>query len=382
MNISLDYSCYDGEGLREDSVTWAYWQSNGTVYEKCATASATLTMLFFLVGLPSNLLIIVSIIWQRLYKQPTYVLLLNLAIVDLLLCAVSMPAIVIVGFARALIFGRTDIVKCQLCQTQTVIHTLLINLTVFLLGAISVDRLIFMKWAIKYHTIVSAKHYVITCIGLWLYSSMVAVFPLFGIGDVVFRNELSACTLKYVGKTTITKNLYYPIFLVLQGLIPIAFILITSVWLLCIILKQMKKVSGRNQSQKQNTETNKKLKKPTNLKQLRLIKVFGVIWLANLISWFPYIIRVIFTFFLGEIWSNSFYVFSFMSLMISAVTFPIIEASIIPELRTILASLFKRIFCFRPNITFRLCCSSSMDTACGCLDVLNTSSEESDRNSV
>ena len=80
------YSCADGNGLSSNSVTIEYWDSSNEEDKIPALVTAAITLCFMLVGLPSNLVIIVAILWKHLYRQPTYILLLNLAIVDLSSC--------------------------------------------------------------------------------------------------------------------------------------------------------------------------------------------------------------------------------------------------------------------------------------------------------
>ncbi len=356
MHSSLNYSCYDGKGLENDTVTTTFWRSRGTSDEGSAIATAVVSLLLSSVGIPSNLLIMVSIIWQKLYKEPTYIFLLNLAIVDFLLCAVSMPVIVVVGFNGSFI-GSTDIEKCHFCQIEVVAIVLLINLTVHFLTAISVDRFIFMKWALKYSGIVSAKCCALTCCGLWLYSLFVAILPLLGFGDVVYKHELSACILNHVGKTSVARTVYYPLLLVLQGAVSLTVSFTTNIWIFCIALKQMKNArywrSYFQNDKDIECEIHGKLSNSNNMKQVRLFKVFGVIWLTNLITWFPYIIFVINTLLVKKwITANSFEAFSFLSVMLSSVLFPIIEASFIPELRRILVSFLMKTLCCK-NTTRR-----------------------------
>ena len=80
----MNYSCGDGTGLSSTSVTHEHWDAGGDS-KAMAVTSAAVILTIILVGVPSNLLILVSILRQRLYREPTYIILLNLAIADLLM---------------------------------------------------------------------------------------------------------------------------------------------------------------------------------------------------------------------------------------------------------------------------------------------------------
>ena len=130
----LSISC-NVENLSRNSVTPEYWDSASISGEFSAnsTAIAVILLLFLLVGLPANVVIIVSILHQKLYKEATHILLLNLAISDLLFCVLIIPINVTAGFAGGYIFGGSDYVRCQVCKTG-VIFTALSVFSVNILG--------------------------------------------------------------------------------------------------------------------------------------------------------------------------------------------------------------------------------------------------------
>ena len=133
MVVMENYSCADGSGLSSNSVTKDYWDSSGDDARSHSLATALLTLCFILVGLPNNLLIVVSILRQHLYREPTYILLLNLALIDLL-CFFLMPSPVLSGLAGEFVFGRNDVTRCKVCQmgivlplfAELTIHTLVL----------------------------------------------------------------------------------------------------------------------------------------------------------------------------------------------------------------------------------------------------------------
>ena len=347
MNFTDQYSCYDGRGLSYNSVTTEYWTSEDTPLEDTALVSAIVTLCFILVGTPSNLLIIVSILWQNLYRQPTYILLLNLAIVDLLMCVLVMPFTVISGFAGGFIFGNTDIIRCRVCKLG-ILFTLFALLTIHILALLAVDRFIFIKWALKYHKIVNTKYISIACLCIWIYCCIISSIPLFGFGDVTFRIDIASCVIEFEEDKQITTNTYYAFFVALIGLIPLIIIIVTNAWILCIIQKQLRKMYSLIKSTNDISETRKniklKLKNSKHIKQLQLIKVFGAIWIANMITWIPFLIRtcgsIIFD---GNKFSNEYELLAFIGVVSFAVVHPTIQAIIIPEFRKYIVIIMKKI---------------------------------------
>ena len=393
MNSTVEFSCYDGSGLSHNSVTTEFWNNEGTHFRDTALVSATVTLCFVLVGVPSNLLIIVSILWQHLYRQPTYILLLNLAIVDLLMCVLVMPFTIISGFAGGFIFGNTDIIRCRVCQLG-IIFTLFALLTIHILALLSIDRFIFIKCALKYHKIVTVKCCTLVCCCLWSVSFVLSSLPLFGFGDLTFGIHVSVCSIHFFGKTQVTNNINYAIFLAVELLIPLTAILVTNVWILCIIQRQMRKIySWKNESHENRdnfrSKIQKKLKTSKYMQQLRLVKVFGAIWIANIITWTPFLIRVIASILVGdETFNKWFLLYIFLSIISFAVLHPIIEASFIPELRKIVVSLLQKKLCCKEqacawpranqchsksfsDTKFTMCCKDRHFLEC--LDIWNAS---------
>jgi len=89
-----------------------------------------------------------------------------------------------------------------------------------------------------------------------------------------------------------------------------------------------------------------KLRNPKHANQVRLFKVFGAIWIANIITWIPFLIRTFGTVFFGdEAFPDWFFVFAYLSTISYAVVHPIIEASFIPECKNTIVFLIVKATC-------------------------------------
>lgn len=343
------YSCADGSGLSSTSVTTDYWDSSNGETKIAAHVTAAITLCFMLVGLPSNLLLIVSILWQRLYTQPTYILLLNLAIVDFLLCLLMLPFIVVSGFAGEFNFGNSDIVRCKICQFGIILAALLL-LTIHILSLLSVDRLIFIKYPMKYHKIVTACRVHVIMISLWLSSIFFSSFPLFGFGDLAYSPNVAICIVKFTGETKLARNIYYPVFLAIICLVSISVLFSSNIWIGCIVQKHLKKIYNikKNLYGNENEfvrQIKGKYTKTKHLKQLQFIKVFGAIFIANIITWIPLIVRVFYSVVTDSNTSTALQILVYVSVISVVVVHPVIQACLIPELRKLFIHFTTYLYC-------------------------------------
>ena len=347
MNSTLLYHCSNGAGLSSNSVTPDYWNTRASDSQDTAVTSAAILLTFILVGVPSNLLILVSILRQRLYREPTYIFLLNLAIADLLMCLLYMPFTVVAGFTGGFNFGSTDSVRCSLCQFLGILFLLFSYFTVHTLALISLDRFLFIKFPLKYPKLVTCRRTLLVCTGTWLFSAALSMPPLSGFGDFWYSYSVAACVVTIEHRPS---NLHYAILIGLEVCIPVSVLFATNIWILCIVRKQMKKLYSLKKKELESEKTyrdklKQKLKNSKHLKQLHLLRVFGAIWIANVITWMPFFVRIMATILFGVVVSKGFLVYVYASIVSYTVIHPILEASIIPELRRQLVSLTKKLMC-------------------------------------
>ena len=335
---NVTYSCYEGN-LSEVSITPHLWNIPEDLRAGVLT-TAIFTLAFIAVGLPGNLLIILSILWQRLYREPTHILLLNLAIADLLVCALVMPFTVMSGFAGRFILGGSDSTNCKWCMIG-VIFVALVLFSLHILALMSVDRFIFVKFPMRYHRIMTRRLSVCCVFVLWFLCIAVSLCPFFGFGNTFFGLYIATCTIELKGATLVTKNVYYFIFLIAVAVTPLSILVLTNTWLACIVQKQIRityytvKSSLPKNKEQVTSSIRRRLDRERNKRQLQLMRVFGAILLSNVLTWLPLIIRVLITAIKGNdrypVWV---YVFTYLSITFVAVSHPLIQASLLPEIRT------------------------------------------------
>lgn len=105
--------------------------------------SGIITQLAMLVfGVLLNFQILLLAIFKRLYTHSTFLLLLNLVIVDICICLIPITFNISIGFAGGYSFGNSDYVRCQVCKIAAV-FVMLKLLSSFNLALLSMDRFAF-----------------------------------------------------------------------------------------------------------------------------------------------------------------------------------------------------------------------------------------------
>lgn len=334
----LNGSCVLETIVDRNTLTPLYWDFDLQQQKNEAYARTILQLLIFLTGVPLNLYVICKILWKRLFTQPTYLLLLNLAVADLLACLVSLPFNIASGFVGHFSFGNSDYIRCQVCKISA-FFVLLTNLSFFNLALISLDRFAFFKIPLRYNVIITAKKTALALLGIWVLSTALVIPHLFGYGDVSFS---TSCGFIFTAPNHIKRSI---VSLIVSSIVFSAVMLvliITNVWIVCIALKQIKATSKAENIQLQpisdEAQTNEQLKgkkakeKKLAKKQFKLFKVFGGILLVDIITLLPAIALVIALVFTTSV-PTGFWLFVLICIM-SQVTFhPLVEAFLTPKLR-------------------------------------------------
>lgn len=332
------YSCFDAN-LSRSSVTPEYWDSFSINddFRSSSIALAVIVLLFFLVGLPSNVIIIVSIIQQKLYREPTHILLLNLAISDSLVCLLVMPKVIVAGFAGSYIFGDSDFVRCQVCQSGLILVGLTL-ISMYTIGFLSVDRFVFIKFPLHYSRYVTPRRVFLVVAAAWLLSFSVALIPISGFGEYKYSYTTSSCILNLLGRT---KTIYYVGVLLVLNLVPVVVAVVSNIWIACFVRKEIQNVyrirktlSGSQQLRIQKLNMQKAVRRKKNRKQLTLIRVFGALLIACIVVWLPVVVHIIL---LQTVDPNNIplgvYMLVYLCLILHSVLHPLIEGCFIPEIK-------------------------------------------------
>ncbi len=115
---------------------------------------AVFQIMLFSLGLPLNVLLLVAIVKEHLYRQPTIILLMNLAISDLLVLITVIPVDITVGIAGEYILGRTDAQRCLACYLGLV-DIFISVVSIYTVSMMSFDRFIFIYKPLRYSKLIT-----------------------------------------------------------------------------------------------------------------------------------------------------------------------------------------------------------------------------------
>ena len=144
----------------DDDIAWLLWQTNQTQDLKViGPINAAFMLLFFLVGVPWNLLVIGVIVKKKLFTRPSVMLMLNLAIVNLLVCLLVMPFTIFFGVSvdfKNAIAMRDFFLANEVCQSG-ILLTLLASASSMAVALMAVDRALYLKKPLTCENLVTPK---------------------------------------------------------------------------------------------------------------------------------------------------------------------------------------------------------------------------------
>ena len=340
MARSANFSCFNAN-LSKDFLTDGVWSLDPIVETDTATRYALTSIIFLLmlIGIPSNLLMIVVVLKKKLYLgQPTITLLLNLTVADLLVCVLVMPWNTVALIAGEFNIGSDDYTRCQACDIG-VIFVILGLVSLYNLTVLSIDRFIFLKAAIYYSKWVSNTKVLLAICLVWFLSVLISMPPLFGFNEMRFSTAIGLCTIAFSGRTPLAKNSHYLIMLAVFILIPVGVLVVTNTWGLGIIHRHLSK---QRKELKKDEKTHrksfhKKLRRKQQTLQVKLVKIYVAIFITNVITYLPFLARLI-TGVVAEEDEMTQAVritgsLSYIALLCQSVVHPIVQASLIGEVR-------------------------------------------------
>lgn len=341
-------------------------------------------ILFLLIGLPLNLIVAGVIIAKKLHRKPSYLLLLNLGLSDLLLIVTVIPiqlATALTGEYWSVL--RNDVAKCMACKSGLVsIVFLFVSLST--ISFMSFDRFVFIYRPLRYKKIITFFRVLIFLIVMWILSIILAILPLVGFGHIIFDSLFLSCYYDISGSGSPT-NKGFAAFIYLVYGIPVILIVVFNLLVVYMVQKNIRSTYRVRKSfvntatmKARGRDVYKEVKKKRFNKQLNLIKVFGGLLLTNLLSWLPSILFGLITLFSQNlsIIPYPLYTVSVTLFMMQVAAHPLVEIALLKEVKNPIKAFF---CCYRcrakvavednsaakPEMQLKFC------TCCHCWDLIN-----------
>ena len=274
--------------LSSNDLTEEYWKLDGSL-KIHGQVSAALFLFTMLIGLPWNLLVVITILWKRLYRTPTITLLFNVAMTDILFLVIFMPVLTVTGIAGEYILGRTDMERCQTCIVTGFIPVALMTDSIFATALMSIDRFLFIYKPLRYERIVTTQIILVAITVAALLSIALALSPLASPQKFIFLPDFQGCHFP------LRNNWYIVLVIIVISLAPVTIIAFCNIWVVCIVHKNIKQIYSlrktpcKTDKSKSCHSIRKRMRKERHKKQLHLFYAFGCLLLSNIVTWLPHL---------------------------------------------------------------------------------------------
>jgi hypothetical protein len=313
-------------------LTEEHWDYSLQGTEDETYVSASIFILFFVIGVPLNLYVLWKILKKSLFSDPTYMLLINICVTDLVMCFVSILFNISMGFNGHSSFGKSDYTRCQVCKIAVVFS--MVNVVSALnLVLLSLDRCLYFTMPLRYPRLVTKFRTnvaiaLIWCVGVALYVPVLVS----GHGDVALS---VSCGYIFTTSEHIRRSYAH---LAVTGFLFIAaivVIVVTNVVIICVVCKQQKKSDSMEMvvigagGRPQQSQVGERLKREA-ARQLKLLKVCGSILGVNFVTLIPATVLVVsIPFTTLPTW---YYTLVLLCLSARVVLQPLVEAFLTPEI--------------------------------------------------
>ena len=289
-------------------------------------------LLYLLVGLPWNVLVMVAIVRQKLYTQPTIILLLNLVLTDSLVLLLVLPYPMVTGFAGEYVFGTSDRIRCHVCKTHLIMEVILKLSLIFSVPLLAFDRFLFIHQPLHYYRWITPKRMLLAVFVSWTLCILCSVFEMLLLKEVQFDPLTLVCTWKT------SEHPFFHIFSLLVLLLSYIVLLVCNIWVIVIVLKniravyQVQKPSLSPEERRFSREkVNKHIKQMRSRKQLHMTRVFGGIICTNSLVWLPTTILAIASFRLFNI-TEEYVILSTLLFFSQVILHPLLEIALIRDI--------------------------------------------------
>ncbi len=271
-------SCSEQDSLSRNSTSdlWRLSQANHTVY----FVILCLLIIYVITGFIWNMFIVLSLIKFKLFKKPTYMILLNLVMVDLLQCLLVVLIDLVSEGYMEFVFGNSDYARCYFCKFHVIVIYALNNVSLDSLTLMSLDRLIYIKWPLKYKHVVTMRNIFALLATIWALSVLPSLPLLFDYG------ELHVYKFVYC-KLDLPNSIPYYVSTSILNLPMGTVIILSNLWILKIVYKSRREKLDRQLQNSANTDSDKvkQQKKKYYKDQLVVSRVFGGIVGISVTLW-------------------------------------------------------------------------------------------------
>lgn len=326
-------SCILEDFTDRDSFTPEAW--NILLEDPGHYAILVLYLLVFFTAVPLNTVVIVRLVVKRLYLQPTFMPLLNLAICDILYCLIPILFDIITQIRGEYSFGSSDYTRCGVCKIAG-LFVVFNFLTLFTLLLIALDRYAFFRWSMWYNQIITSKKMLVALLVIWGISFVMAIPYMAGYGDLVFT---ISCGRSFTHPSHVKRSRATIVITALICTVIIAVVVVCNLWVLRIGVKQLHKIRPVGPEEGAGPDIERRIanrERAILKKQLKLFYLFGAIIIVHFVTFIPAILAItVISLLAMPAIPTGLYVTVLFFLILQVALHPMVESFFTPELRRI-----------------------------------------------
>ena len=353
------------------SITDSVWRLEGE-YRVGGLVSAVFLIIFITIGLPWNLTVVVTIVKQSLYREPTNILLLNLALSDILLLLIAILN-AITGLTGEFLYGSSDHVRCEFCQSHQFFTNVCFTSSLSSIVLLSFDRFMYIYKPLRYDKLITATRTTVAVVILWLLDVVLVLVRVFTL-SVTFSPPHLVCIWENSEKIILLMNIAYLSLLFVVLIVCNSYVVYITQRNIRAIYRVRRSLTTDTGRKFHRDKLSNKIRKSRHQKQLHMIRVFGSLFSSNIITWVPLAIVNVVYLFTSDV-PVGLVVIGNMLFMSQVAIHPILETVLISDIRE---PMKKMVFyyCLKtnkmegPERSSSICvCSGnvpSLDSLCDC----------------
>ena len=201
----------------------------------------------------------------------------SLSIADFLVPVLRVVYIIISLFVGKWVFGTVW------CRASSMCGVLLCGASILHLSAISVERLIAIRWPLTYSSKITPRRTVCILVYIWLQSITLSLLPMTGLAEHRFNPHIVECEINWMQQPTLTILL-----MVFYFFVPMTIMLVAYVLIFKEVRRNTRRLSSIEPSGSHSSRSSKA--KSVFKKELKAVKILAVVIGVFFIMWMPYFV--------------------------------------------------------------------------------------------
>ena len=224
----------------------------------------------------------------------------------------------------------------RVCQIG-ILSALFPFVSAYTLALMAIDRVIYLKKPLTYERIVTPRRMFFTIVAAWVFCTAVCALPFFGFGRVGLSHNYAYCI-------PLMNKRYTVVYLMIMAVLFVLGILVQLFGCGCIIYITRKHIASNlrrlygSKKERSGPNSGSKVNGNYNKTQIQLVKVFGAIFTASILTYLPVVVfKIVLLIYSDIATSTAFITVGYVSLMSRSVINPIVESYITREIRKALS---------------------------------------------